>query len=198
MRGQDGQGDDGARTDGLTPHGALSGGRRQVHLVGFMGSGKSTVGRLLARRLVWNFLDLDAVVERHAGKSVAELFEEGEAAFRAAERHALRQAVQKPWTVLALGGGTLLDADNLELALRSAVVVWLWAPLDVLRRRCRYEGESARRPLWDLDDLDDLYRAREPGYRQAHLEVDASRPPEEVAAEVAGRLGGPVDRGPVP
>lgn len=187
------------RPDGITPHPALPGGRRQVHLAGFMGSGKSTVGRLLARRLVWNFLDLDALVERHAGKPVARLFEEeGETAFRAAERHGLRQAVQKPWTVLALGGGTLLDADNLELALRSAVVVWLWAPLDVLRRRCRDDGESARRPLWDPDDLDELYRAREPGYRQAHLEVDASRPPEEVVAEVAGRLGGPVDRGPAP
>lgn len=186
MTGQDGEP---LRPDGVTPHPELPGGRRQVHLTGFMGSGKSTVARLLARRLVWNFLDLDALVERHAGKPVTRLFEEvGEAAFRAAERHALRQAVQKPWTVLALGGGTLLDADNVELARRSAVVVWLRAPLDVLRRRCSDASEAGRRPLWSLDDLEGLYRARQPGYRRAHLDVDASRSPEEVAAEIAGRL----------
>ena len=73
---------------------AVLGDRPQVHLAGFMGSGKSTVGRLVARRLLWNFLDLDGVIERHEGRSVSRIFEEsGARHFRDAERHVLRQVV---------------------------------------------------------------------------------------------------------
>lgn len=131
--------DGGAERDtlaGIEPLDALPGGRLQLHLTGFMGSGKSTVGRLLARRLVWNFLDLDAVVAREAGRPVPGIFAaEGEEGFRRRERHALRQVVQKPRAVVALGGGTLTDPANRELCAGAATVVWLDVPLAVVRER---------------------------------------------------------------
>ena len=166
----------------------LPGGRRQVHLTGFMGSGKSTVGRLLARRLLWNLLDLDGVIERHEGRSVARIFrEDGEAAFREVERHVLRQVVQKPSTVVALGGGTLIDPDNQQLCSESAAVVWLRCPLTLLQDRCA--DLRNLRPLWgDEDTLRQRYEERLPGYRTATHVVDATVAPEQVIAEVLKAL----------
>lgn len=168
----------------------LPGGRRQIHFTGFMGCGKSTVGKLLARRLLWNFLDLDGVVERHEGRAVARIFaEDGEEAFRAAERHVLRQVVSKPATVVALGGGTLIDAANRALSAEHAVVVWLRCPLDVLEARCA--GEAALRPLWgDREALERRYAERLPGYESADLVVDAEGEPEAVVEGVVRSLLG--------
>lgn len=162
--------------------------RPQVHLTGFMGSGKSTVGRLLARGLVWNFLDLDGVIERHEGRNVARIFAAGgQEAFRDAERHVLRQVVGKPQTVVALGGGTLIDPANRDLSRVHAVLVWLRCPLDVLEKRC---GESdAARPLWgDRDALERRYAERLAGYESADLIVDATGDPAAVAEEVVAGL----------
>lgn len=178
-------------SSGTEPLDALPDGRRQLHLAGFMGSGKSTVGRLLARRLVWNFLDLDAVVVRLAGRPVARIFaDEGEEAFRRYERRALRQVVQKPRTVVALGGGTLLDADNRALCAGAAVVVWLDVPLAVARARLEGAGESGTRPLWGTgDEMEARLRERLPGYRSAGFRVDADAAPEAVAEAVLEALG---------
>lgn len=169
----------------------LPGGARQVHLAGFMGSGKSTVGRLLARRLLWNFLDLDGVVERHEGRSVARIFaEEGEAAFRAAEHFVLRQVVGKGSTVVALGGGTLLDDRNLALCREHALIVWLRSPLEVLEERCADDTDD--RPLWGgREALERRYRERLPGYEAAQIVVDAAGEPETVAAAIQRALEGP-------
>lgn len=180
---------------------AIPGGRAQIHLAGFMGSGKSTVGRLLARHLLWNFLDLDGVVERHEGRSVARIFSEsGEAAFRDSERHVLRQLVSKPSTVVALGGGTLIDADNQARSRRHAALVWLRCPLEVLEARCarhardaRYEGPAAKRPLWgDLAALQQRYDERLPGYEAAEFVVDADDEAEAVALAVLEAIGAAV------
>jgi len=166
----------------------LPDGRVQVHLAGFMGSGKSTVGRLLARRMLWNFLDLDGVVERHEGRSVAHIFaQDGEAAFRAAEHHVLRQVVQKPSTVVALGGGTLIDPRNRDIIAPHAVLVWLRCPLDILAERCT--DAAATRPLWgDRDTLQRRYEERLPGYEAAELTVDAAADAESVAAALEAAL----------
>jgi shikimate kinase len=168
---------------GLSPV-MLPPGKRQIHLAGFMGSGKSTVGRLLARRLLWNFLDLDAVVERHAGRSIAQIFDEdGEAAFREMESHVLRQVVSKPDTVVALGGGTLIERGNVDISRSRAVLVWLRCPLEVLRERCG-DVDTAR-PLWgDPDALQARLEERLPGYRSAELRVDAGAEPEAVVEAV--------------
>jgi shikimate kinase len=166
---------------------SIPGGRAQIHLAGFMGSGKSTVGRLLARQLLWNFLDLDGVVERHEGRSVARIFaESGEAAFRDSECHVLRQVVSKPSTVVALGGGTLMDGGNQALSRKHAALVWLRCPLEVLEARCAGDEDLAgKRPLWgDREALQQRYDERLPGYEAAEFVVDACDDAEAVAQAV--------------
>lgn len=181
--------DTGGAARGTVPWSGPGDGRQQVHLVGFMGAGKSTVGARLARLLVWSFLDLDVLVERHAGAPVPSIFaERGEAAFREMESWVLRQAIQKPRVVLALGGGTFMREDNRRVSAARGLSVWLDCPLEILRRRV---GEtSARRPLWrDPQALADLYEARRQSYAWAEMRVDADRDPDAVAAEIARRLG---------
>ena len=167
---------------------ALAGGRAQVHLAGFMGSGKSTVGRLLARRLLWNFLDLDGIIERHEGRPVDGIFAAaGEPHFREIERHVLRQVVSKPATVIALGGGTLIDADNQALCRERAAVVWLQCPLEVLEQRLR--DAAATRPLWgDGETLQARFDERCPGYENAEYRVDADATPDQVAERLMALL----------
>ena len=167
----------------------LPSGKGQLHVAGFMGSGKSTVGQRVARMLVWNFLDLDGVIERHAGKSIQEIFEEvGEEGFREVEEHVLRQAVQKPRTVVALGGGTLLGGENRRLCATTADVVWLNCPLGLIRERLG--GEPGERPLWGGSaELAALFEERLAGYRRAAFEVDASDNPKAVARAVLRAVG---------
>ncbi len=168
------------------------GGRRQIHLIGFMGSGKSTVGRLVARRLVWNFLDLDVLIERHAGRSIAAIFAaDGEAGFRELESFVLRQAVQKPQAVVALGGGTPIDPVNWSVSSRAAITVWLRCPLPVMLGRVADTGE---RPLWlERQQLQRLLAAREPQYGRCDHTVDATAAPELVAELIETLVRVPAD-----
>ena len=172
----------------LEPVAALPSGKRQLHLTGFMGSGKSTVGQWLARRLLWNYLDLDAVIERQAGKSVAQIFaDSGEDGFRKIEAEALRAVVSKPLTVIALGGGTLIAEDNRSVCAGAADVVWLDSPLEQIERRC---AGGAARPLWgSREELEARLDARLSGYRAAGLLVDAGGAPDAVATAVLCVLG---------
>jgi shikimate kinase len=168
---------------GLEPLARTATGRTQIHLLGFMGCGKSTVARLLAQRLVWNYLDLDVLVARHVGMSIPEIFAvHGEATFRDAERHALRQAVQKPRTVVALGGGTPVDPANRALMSARALSVWLRVDFDVCRVRA---GQDGMRPLFDDVDAARLrFAERQSIYAAADVTVDAADDPAAVAAAV--------------
>ena len=172
----------------LEPLSATPSGRRQLHLTGFMGSGKSTVGTLLARELLWNFLDLDAVVARHADRTVSEMFAEmGESEFRRLESEALRQVALKPRTVVALGGGTLIDPSNRETCAAAADVVWLDCPLDEIESRRQDIAEG--RPLWsDREALEARLAERLPGYQTAAVRVDATAAPDDVAASILAEL----------
>lgn len=147
-------------------------------LIGFMGSGKSTVGRALAAKLRWSFLDLDDEIEARAGRSVEELFRvEGEAAFRALEAEVSGAALVRPSTVLAPGGGWSLAPGRLEGLPEGSLTVWLRVAPETAVRRAT--GHGRVRPL--LAGADPLGRAkalleeREPVYKRALLHLDADR-----------------------
>lgn len=159
-----------------------------VYLVGMPGSGKSTVGRELAGRYGVPFVDLDAEIERDAGVPVTQIFaDRGEAAFRALEAQALLKASGRDPSVVACGGGVVLEPAN-RIALRSSgICVYLDVPLSVLEDRVR---PAADRPLVRaVGDLARLLEAREPLYREfaAHV-VDGSGPPDEVADAIVEEL----------
>jgi shikimate kinase len=168
-----------------------------VVIIGFMGTGKSTVGRLLAASLARPFHDLDDLIVQAAGRPIAEIFRtEGEAAFRSLERRALLRALEgdaeQGGAVLATGGGAACREENLTLMLDRAVVVALSAtPEEVLRRT----GEASGRPLLDgagdpLATARELLAAREPFYSRAHVRIDTvGKRPEEVVAVALAALG---------
>jgi len=158
---------------------------RALALLGFMGSGKSTVGSLVAERTGASYHDLDAMIEERCGMTIAELFERrGEAAFRDLETRVLPEALT-PGAVVALGGGTPLRDANWALIRERAVTVWLEAPLTVLiGRASRHAGD---RPLLrdrGEADLRALLASREARYGEADHRLDGSGTPEAVADEV--------------
>jgi len=159
----------------------------RVYLTGFMGSGKTTVGSLLARRLGWSFVDLDAEVERAAGCSVRELFDRrGEAAFRALEHHALAATLAEDDVVVATGGGTLTFAANRELVGQRGFIVLLNASFDTIRGRIGARGKDDRPLFRDEQQAWTLYQERLPAYRGADATVDVG--PADEPAEVASRI----------
>ncbi|HLF56270.1 MAG TPA: shikimate kinase [Thermoanaerobaculia bacterium] len=159
----------------------------RILLTGFMGAGKTTVGRLLAEQLRLDFVDLDQEIESASGLRVREIFERhGEPEFRALERRLLAEALGRDEIVIAAGGGTLADAETLELARRSGVVVWLNPTFSTLVARIGPRGKSDRPLFGDETQAFDLYRSRLPSYRQADLRIDVG--PDEQAREVAARI----------
>jgi shikimate kinase len=163
---------------------------RLVVLIGFMGAGKTTVGRALARRLRWRFLDLDDVIEQRKRQSIAQIFaSSGEAGFRCAETAALRDLLQESSDsgdlVLALGGGAFVQERNRALLDRAgAVTVLLEAPLEELRRRCR--NESRVRPLAQQEaGFAELFTARREHYERSQFRVQTlGKSVARVAAEL--------------
>ena len=159
-----------------------------IVLVGFMGAGKTTVGRALAERLRLPFVDVDAAVEARAGKSIPELFErDGEAAFRRLESAATQEALRAGDAVVALGGGALGD-PAVTTALEWATVVHLDASFREVMRRV---GRSTNRPMLQRGDPRGLFDARRDGYERAAdvtVTVDA-KTPDEIADEIVALLG---------
>ena len=162
---------------------------RHILFCGTAGSGKTTVGALVARALGRDFVDIDRAVERAAGISVQAIFaRDGEAAFREHERAAVVRALgaAKP-SVISLGGGAL-ENDATFADARNQTLVWLKATVPTLATRLSGNGD---RPLLAGDPLAKLHAlaaAREPRYRQAHVIVDASLAPKGVAASVLEAL----------
>jgi shikimate kinase len=160
-----------------------------VCLAGFMGSGKTTVGVLLARQLAWRFEDLDARIEQSSGLTISSIFERrGEAAFREIEREQLektlgRVAESGEAVVLALGGGTYAQPGIVErLRAFGAVVIWLDCPVDLLLARCAIMDN---RPLFrDEVSFRNLLAARLPFYEQADYRVAGDDDPANVVARI--------------
>ncbi len=174
-----------------------------VCLVGFMGSGKSTVGRLLARQLGWRFVDLDERIEQQSGLRIADIFDRlGEASFREIERAELTRALGEASAssvpfVLALGGGTFTQPANLDLLRtacvpeglpRAGCVVWLDCPVEQLLARCVVMDD---RPLFrDEISFRKLYEERLPFYRRADIHVEGSGEPRIVVERILAAFDG--------
>jgi shikimate kinase len=159
----------------------------RVVLVGFMGAGKSTVGPLLADLLGWRFLDLDDRIEEEAGLSVAQIFaEQGEPAFRKAERQSAEELVGLKETVLATGGGAFAEPLTREALRRNAVTVWLRIDLTTAFRRLPRDG--ARPLASNRAIMERLLAEREPAYALADLEVEAEDDPATVARRIVASL----------
>jgi shikimate kinase len=156
-----------------------------VFLVGFMGCGKSSVGRLLADALEWSFVDLDARVEEREGVTIRRIFAvAGEKRFRALEHDALREVSrERGRSIVAVGGGAFVSEVNRAVIRRAGVSVWLDVPFRTVVRRV---AGDRRRPLaGDRDVLYRLFRTRLPYYHEADVRVRAGdEPPEALAAEV--------------
>jgi len=163
--------------------------RTLVCLTGFMGSGKSTAGRLLARQLAWPYIDLDIRITDAAGLMIPEIFERlGEPEFRRMEQEQLARVLAesaelpKP-RVVSLGAGTIVQAQNLALLRESgALLIWLDCPMEELLQRC---AQTTDRPLFrDEASFRQLYEERRPFYQQADYRVDSNTEPVRVVEQI--------------
>ncbi len=168
-----------------------------IVLVGFMGAGKSSVGRLLAARLGLPFADSDLVIEERCGSRVPEIFAEyGEAGFRVVEHEVIDELLRGPDAVLAVGGGAVEHRATWRL-LRAARVIYLQVTYEEALQRV---GGDAGRPLLQRPDLQDIYRRRLPAYQSVATLTIATggRPAEAVCREVVSRLAPEPDLPPGP
>lgn len=158
---------------------------RTIALVGMMGAGKSAIGRQIAQRLGQPFIDADHEIERAAGLSIPEIFDQyGEAHFRDGERRVIARLLDGPPCVLATGGGAFMQEETRALLQEKAVTVWLNADFDVLWERV---SRRSHRPLLQTPDpqrtLKDLIDARYPVYAEAQVTVPSDRLPKEATAQ---------------
>lgn len=155
-----------------------------IWLIGMMGSGKTTVGALVAERLGMPLVDTDAMVMETSGRTIPELFEESEEAFRAAERSAIAAAASGPSAVVSTGGGAVLDPANASLMASTGQVILLTASPAVLADRI---GSADARPLYhDAEQLSTLLEKRWVRYAEAadHVIDTENMPQDDVAEEV--------------
>lgn len=156
----------------------MNGQRHNIYLVGLMGSGKTTIGRALARRMGRRFVDTDHEIEARTGVRIPTIFElEGEAGFRRREAQTIVELSEEAGIVLATGGGAILDPENRKVLRRTGWVVYLDVPTHVLLERTRHD---TNRPLLQVADplakLNALRAQRDPLYREiADIIVDGAR-----------------------
>ena len=162
---------------------------KTIFLIGMMGCGKSTMGRLLQKRLQLPLFDLDEEIVRREGRSIPEIFADvGDAGFRVCETAALQSACGGPAKIVATGGGIITREENIALMRNSGVVVWLCRPLEDMLLTVRQDtrpnlaGDKEER-------MRTLYAAREPLYRRAaHIAFNNHMPPREAADRLSALL----------
>jgi len=155
-----------------------------LYLLGFMGSGKTTIGKLLADRLGWTFVDIDEDIVASEQRSITEIFDTfGETAFRQIESEMIRKRVRavacgRPM-VVALGGGAAVQPDNVELIETHGVTIWLSCPFETVLRRV---GKDSERPLSrDLKRFEELFHARQEAYGRANYRIETDDDDPETA-----------------
>ena len=161
-------------------------GERNIFLIGMMGSGKTTVGKLLAEKLDYGFFDTDVVAtEKSDQKTIKEIFDiEGEAKFRELESQTLREVSADHRRVIATGGGIVQRVENWDY-LRTGLSIWLDADLNLLNRRL---AEDNSRPL--VSQLESLLTTRRSLYAQAnlHITIESEQTPEDLVTEIIGKF----------
>jgi shikimate kinase len=157
-----------------------------IWLVGFMGSGKTTVGRGLAKSLGWRFADLDEDIESREQSSIPEIFEKhGEDEFRRIENEVLKKRVQDvargvPW-VIAVGGGCFTRVENVEMIHNHGVAIWLDAPLEMVRARVAH---ATHRPLArDPEQFERLFETRRDAYARAEYRIEVGAGGSQAAVD---------------
>jgi shikimate kinase len=160
----------------------------KLYLVGFMGAGKTTVGRALSRRIGWRFEDIDERIEARAHRSVASIFaQSGEPHFRQLERQVVAELLPVRQVIVATGGGTFAEPDNRAVMLADGAVAWLDIPLSKVLERIPADG---RRPLAaDRVAMEQLYARRRLAYAEAHVHIDASPSPAETVERLLHWIG---------
>lgn len=164
---------------------------RNIALTGFMGCGKTSVGHMVAKRLGFEFVDTDHLIERRAGLSISEIFDrQGEAAFRKLESEVVAELATRENTVISTGGGVGANSDLLASLKTHALVFWLWAKPETIWQRVQ---RQSHRPLLQVGDpesrIRELLAQREPVYRQADVLLNAEvRQTAEVAEQVVSQF----------
>ena len=163
---------------------------RNITLVGFMGTGKTTVGRILADKLGYRFIDVDEEIEREQCVSISHIFSEmGEPYFRQLERVLIKTLSLREGLVISAGGGAVVDESNIEAMKQGGTLVCLTASPDEIMKRV---GKSNNRPLLQVPDpmakIMELMSKREPFYRKADFMVDTTMMTAEEVAGVVIRL----------
>lgn len=159
--------------------------QKLIFLAGFMGSGKSTIGPILANTLGFEFMDMDRVIEQQTGKSVVTIFQEqGESAFRETERKVLNDAVRLHNHVISLGGGTLANEENLNLLKRHGVIIYLHISPEGILQRVQHktnrplltDDEGNKLSLVELQErIEKLLSVREKYFEQSHIIVSTEK-----------------------
>jgi 3-dehydroquinate synthase len=165
----------------------------KIVLAGFMGTGKTSVGKNLSRKLGWKFIDTDVLIEDREGRPISLIFKEsGEDYFRKIEQSTVAEVSQMSNVVIATGGGVIKSKENVANLGRRGIIVWLKASPEIILKRVMLEG--GKRPLLDVEEplkeINELLSARLPLYEQADTVVDTNYiTPEETAQEITERLG---------
>lgn len=161
--------------------------KTSVALIGFMGTGKTAVGKALAKKLKRKFVELDALIEEKAGKSIPQIFQQdGEIAFRELEIEVTKKVAQNKNLVIACGGGVVLNKINIDRLKQEAIIVYLTASPSVILKRV--SGEKGQRPLLEVDSpistIRELLKFRKPFYeRAADITINTSKLNIDAIAE---------------
>ncbi len=162
---------------------------KNIYLVGFMGSGKSTVGKILSEKLNLKFVDVDSEIEKKEKKKISEIFKEkGERYFRELEKKEIEELTKKNGIVVSTGGGLGANPENMKKMKETGTVIWLDVPLEEILKRCE---NDENRPLLNqpIESLKKLYEERKKVYSMADVHIDTkNKTPEEIAKDILKRL----------